>query len=277
MEKFLGQSIESYIPLMIKYGANFLIACLILFIGFRLAKFATKALKKGMTARHSDANLIGFIATLVSTLIKIMAIVTAVTQLGIAMTSFAALLGAAALSIGMAFSGTLSNFAGGVIILLFKPFKSGDWISSMGKDGEVQTVTIFNTIIKTAKNELVIFPNGMVINNPITNITSLGMRRLEWVVSLTYGDDVQEARNLFVSILENDPRVLKDKPIFVGLGELGDSSIDLTVRCWVNNSDYVALQFAITEKIYEEAPKKGLSFPFPTMDVNVVSEQNQNA
>lgn len=274
MGKNLELSIESYIPMLISYGINLLSAVLILFVGIRLAKFATKAIKKGMSARNSDENLIGFIATLISTLIKVLTIVTAVTQLGIGMTSFTALLGAAALSIGMAFSGTLSNFAGGVIILLFKPFKSGDWINSLNHEGEVQTVTIFNTIIKTSENKLVIFPNGMVINNPITNITSQKIRRLEWVVNLSYGNDVQVARELFVGILEKDDRVLKDKPIFVGLGELSSSSVDLKIRCWVDNSNYLALQFDMSEKIYVEAPKHGLSFPFPTMNVHLENTDN---
>lgn len=270
-QKYFGNSWESFLPTLISYGVKLLVAILILFVGFRLAKFAANAIRKGLALRNADANLVGFIATLVTTLIKVMTIISAITHLGIAMTSFAALLGAAALSVGMAFSGTLSNFAGGVIILFFKPFKSGDTIISLGNEGEVQTITIFNTILKTGDSKTIILPNGSVINNPLTNVTSIGVRRLEWNISFAYGDDIKNARTMIEGILKSDDRVLKDRPIYVGLGELADAAIIVKVRAWVNAGDFLAVQFDVNERIYESAEKNGLNFPYPTMDVNVTN------
>lgn len=272
LEKYFGTSWESLIPTLISYGVKLLVALLILFVGFRLAKFASNAIRKGFSLRHADANLVGFIATLVTTLIKVMAIISAITHLGIAMTSFAALLGAAALSIGMAFSGTLSNFAGGVIILFFKPFKSGDTIVSLGNEGVVQTVTIFNTILKTGDSKIIILPNGSVINNPLTNITSVGIRRAEWNIAFAYGDDIKVARKMIDEILKADERILKDKAIFVGLGELGDSNIIIKVRAWVNSGDHSSVLMDVNEKIYEKAAENGLHFPSPSMEVSLLNK-----
>ncbi len=271
MEKYIG-SWDTIIPTFISYGGRLIVSLLIIAIGLRVAKLVNKAVRKAMEMRQADASLAGFIATLVTTLIKVMTIVSAITHLGIAMTSFAAMLGAAALSIGMAFSGTLSNFAGGVVILFFKPFKAGDTVVSLGNEGDVQTVTIFNTILKTGDNRLVILPNGSVINNPLVNITSQGVRRIEWNISFSYGDDIKAVRTMAESILNAEPRVLKDKPISIGLGELRDSAIIVKIRCWVNADDYSGVLFSVNEKIYEQAGKNGLSFPFPTVDVNLNKE-----
>lgn len=251
----------------IQIGLKIIIATVILIIGFWISKMLSKATKNVLVRRASDANLVSFLSSLVSGLVKTLVIVTAITQLGIEMTSFVAILGAVGLAIGMAFSGTLSNFAGGIMILLFKPFKSGDFVKIQSEEGFVSEVTIFNTFLKTTDNKVVILPNGPVANGNITNYTKEEMRRVDWTFGVSYGDDLKVAKDTLNRYIQEDSRILKDPASLVALGELGSSSINIKVRAWVKTDDYWDVYFAMNERVYNEFGAENLNFPFPHMDV----------
>lgn len=189
--------------------------------------------------------------------------VTAITQLGVEMTSFVTILGAAGLAIGMAFSGTLANFAGGVMILLFKPFKVGDTILVQNQQGQVKEIQIFYTYLHTSDNKVIVLPNGPVANGNIVNFTKAGKRRVDWTIAISYGDDYVKAHELLVRFLKEDKRVLKDPEPFVALGNLGPNSVNLTVRAWAKNDNFWPVYFDLNKRIYAEFEKEGLHFPPP--------------
>jgi small conductance mechanosensitive channel len=190
-------------------------------------------------------------------------------MMGIEMTSFIAILGAAGLAVGMALSGTLQNFAGGVMILIFKPFKVGDFIDAQGYMGVVKEIQIFVTILTTPDNKTVIIPNGPLSNGSLTNFSTQPQRRVDWTFGIAYGDDYDTAKTMLLKMMDEDKRILKDPDPFVALGEMADSSVNLTVRAWVNASDYWDVFFDMNEKFYKNADKAGLSIPFPQMDVHL--------
>ena len=223
--------------------------------------------------RETDESLTSFLKSLVSIGLKILIVISAVTQLGVEMTSFVALLGAAGLAIGMAFSGTLSNFAGGVMILLFKPFKVGDYIQTRGEEGVVSEVLIFNTILTTLDNKIIILANGAVANDTIVNFTKAKKRRVDWSFGIAYGDDLKVAKDLLNKFIAEDNRILMDEENFVSIGELGDSSVNLTVRAWVEVENYWPVFFEMNERVYNEFGAVGLSIPFPQMDVHIQKDQ----
>lgn len=259
------------LDILIKIG----VALVILIVGFWLAKMFSRGIVRLLERRGSDQSLIGFMRSLTSISVKILVVITAVTQLGVEMTSFVAILGAAGLAIGMAFSGTLSNFAGGVMILLFKPFRSGDFVDIQGHQGVVREVLIFNTILTTTDNKVIILANGSVANNTIINYTKEDKRRVDWTFGIAYGDDLKKAKTLLERFVREDARILQDEENFVALGALADSSVDMLVRAWVKTDDYWPVFFAMNERVYQEFEEEGLTFPFPQMDVHV--EQKMEA
>lgn len=274
LESLLGMKSGQLIAKLIEIGINVAVAIAIVIIGFWLAKILANGVKRLLQKGKTDESLIGFLTSLTRILIKTLVIVTAITQLGVEMTSFVAILGAAGLAIGMAFSGTLSNFAGGVMILLFKPFKVGDYVNMQGEEGVVSEILIFNTILKTMDNKIIILANGTVANGTITNFTKADKRRVDWSFGIAYGDDFKVAKDLLTKFMQEDARILKDPAYFIGLGELADSSVNITVRGWVKTDDYWDVFFAINERVYNEFGDAGLSIPFPQMDVHI---QNQEA
>lgn len=266
----LGFSTDALVAKGVEVGTSLMIAIVILFIGFKLANFLSGSITKMLEKRKSEAGLITFLRSFVSMTIKLLTIITVFTQLGVEMTSFIAIMGAAGFAVGMAFSGTLSNLAGGVMILVFKPFKVGDFIEAQGETGIVKEIQIFHTIMTTPDNKTIIVPNGPLSNGNLTNYTKQPTRRVNFTFGFGYGEDLQLAKNTVMSILENHPKILKDPAPFVALGELGDSSVDLTVRCWVNKEDYWDIFFFVNEAVYEKFNEtEGLSIPFPQMDVHV--------
>lgn len=243
---------------IVRSGSNLVIAVLILVIGWWIAKWAGKAIRKILTKSKTDAGLVTFLSSLSTIILKVLFIVTAITQLGVQMASFVAILGAAGLAIGMAFSGTLSNFAGGVMILLFKPFKVGDTVQVQTFQGKVTEIQIFYTYLYTGDNKVVILPNGMVANGSMTNYTKEKKRRVDWTVSLNHGEDYVKAHETIVRYLKEDKRVLKEPEPFVALAGLTPDSIDLTVRAWAKTDDFWKVFYDLNKRMYAEFEKEGL-------------------
>lgn len=269
LEAILGMEQGTLLKTLVEMGINLATAIAILVVGFWLAKLLSRTVRKVMKRRESDGNLTGFISSLVSGLIKTLVIVTAITQLGIEMTSFVAILGAAGLAIGMAFSGTLSNFAGGVMILMFKPFRSGDMVRMQGEEGVVDEVSIFNTYLRTVDNKVIILPNGPVANGNIVNYTRADKRRVDWTVSIAYGDDLKTAKELLQRFIDEEERIIREPEPLIALGALADSSVNITMRAWTKTEDYWLVYFKMNERIYQEFGDAGLNIPFPQMDVHV--------
>jgi len=254
---------------VIDYGTNIAIALAILIIGIMIAKRISKMVRKLLTKKDYDSSLQGFLASLVSISLKVLVVLTALSQLGIQMTSFVALIAAAGLAIGMAFSGTLGNFAGGIMILIFRPYKIGDYIVAQGEEGSVQEIQIFNTILLTLDQKKVFLPNGPVASGTITNITHQKTRRVDFTVGIAYGDNYDDAKAILQKFVDEDDKIIKDGNNFIGLVELGDSSVNLTVRVWCTLDNYWDVYFKMNERIYKEFSQAGLHIPFPQMDVHV--------
>jgi len=264
-----GQYVDTLINLFVVWGPKLGGALLALVIGLWLAKMIAGGLSRRMEKNEVDPSLRPFLTSLVSTLLKVLVLISVLGMVGIEMTSFIALLGAAGLAIGMALSGTLQNFAGGVMILIFKPFKVGDVIEAQGYTGCVNAIQIFNTILKTPDNKTVIIPNGGLSTSSMVNYSTEATRRVDWTFGIAYGDDIDKAKEVLTELLMSNENVLKDPAPFVELGELADSSVNFTVRAWVNAADYWAVHFYMLDKVYRKFAEEGLSIPFPQMDVHL--------
>lgn len=243
---------------VVRSGSSLLIAVVILVLGWWLASWSGKAIRKILTKSKTDAGLVTFLSSLATISLKILVIITSVTQLGVQMTSFVAILGAAGLAVGMAFSGTLSNFAGGVMILLFKPFKVGDTILTQTHQGKVVEIQIFYTYLHTSDNKVVILPNGSVANTSMINFTKEKKRRVDWTVSLAHGEDYVKAHAVLTQFLKEDKRVLKDPEPFIALAAITPESIDVTVRAWAKTDDFWKVYFDLNKRIYEGFEQAGL-------------------
>ncbi len=240
-----------------------------LIIGLAVIRYAVRTSEKVMKNRELDPSLIPFLRSLLSITLKLGLGLLVLEMVGIQATSFIAILGAAGLAVGMALSGTLQNFAGGVIILLFKPFKVGDFIDAQGHKGTVNEIQIFNTILKTPDNITIIVPNGGLSTGAVTNYSVEEKRRVDMTFGIGYGDDVDQARSLLLELINADSRILQDPEPFIKVGALADSSVNFTVRLWVMAKDYWGVHFDMNEKVYKEFGHQGLNIPFPQMDVHV--------
>ena len=265
-----GLLIKDYaMDFIMTYGPKLLGAIVALVIGLWIIRWIMKLITNVLTRSNVDDSLVPFLKSLTGALLKVMLGISILTMLGIEMTSFIAILGAAGLAVGMALSGTLQNFAGGVMILLFKPFKVGDVIEAQGYTGGVKEIQIFVTILTTPDNKTIIIPNGPLSNGSLINYSTQENRRVDFVFGIGYGDDVNKAKSIISDVLNNDSRVLKDPALFIGLGEMADSSVNLTVRAWVNAADYWGVFFDTNEKIYHAFNDGGINIPYPQMDVHV--------
>ena len=254
---------------IIPFGIKVLISIAILIIGHYVIKLL-KRLLKGVLERHKvEISLALFLNNLFSILLNFILIIAIISVLGIDTSSLVALLASAGLAIGMALSGTLQNFAGGVMIMLFKPFKVGDFIEAQGQLGTVKEIQIFNTIILTLDNKTVYIPNGGLATGIMTNYSKQGTRRVDWTFSIAYGDDYDKAKALILKLFAEDERILKEPAVFVELTKLNTSSVDIVARAWVKSEDYWGVYFSMNEKVYKNFPKEGLNIPFPQMDVHV--------
>lgn len=272
-QNIFGFSLNEGKQWLVKSGTNLILAVIIFLVGFWLAKWVGRLVVRILTRGKVDVGLITFLSSLATIMLKVLVIVTAITQLGIEMTSFVAILGAAGLAIGMAFSGTLSNFAGGVMILLFKPFKVGDTVLTQNLQGTVKEIQIFYTYLHTSDNKVIVLPNGPIANNPLTNFTKANVRRVDWSIPISYGDDYVKAHQLIVKYLSEDKLVKKSPEPFVALGELG-ASVMVTVRAWAKTDDYWTVFYALNKRIYEEFEKEGLHLTSP--QEHVVQMQTPN-
>ena len=245
------------------------IALAIYFVGKQIIKWIIRLMDKAFNRHSVEASLRSFLRSLVKVLLMVMLVFAIVQTLGVNTSSFLALFASAGLAIGMALSGTLQNFAGGVVLLLLRPYKVGDYIESMGQSGTVESIGLFSTSLKTPDNQTIYVPNNSIATSIIDNYSQSETRRVDWVLSISYGDDVDVARREILAMLEADARVLKENAPVVYVKTLNSSSVDLVIRAWVKNADYWGLYFDMNEKMYRELPSKGINFPFPQLDVNI--------
>lgn len=253
----------------VQYGPKLIGAIAVWIIGNFIVKAISSGVKKALEKSKTDPSLIPFLMGLVNGLLKVMLVITVLGMLGIEMTSFIAILGAAGLAVGMALSGTLQNFAGGVMILVFKPFKVGNYIQAQGYSGTVSEIQIFNTIMKTPDNKTIIIPNGGLSTSSMVNFSVEEKRRVDWTIGIAYGDDVDKAKEVIRRLCEEDTRILKDPDVFIAVSALADSSVNFAVRAWVMAPDYWGVHFELNEKVYKTFESEGLNIPYPQMDVHL--------
>ena len=260
---------EKFYEAVTLFGPRLVGALVTLAIGWWLIRVIQNALRRNFEKRDIEPSLRGFLNSLTGILLKVMLFISVIGMIGVEMTSFIAVLGAAGLAIGMALSGTLQNFAGGVIILLLKPFKAGDYIEAQGHSGTVSEIQIFNTILKTPDNKTIILPNGSLSTSSMINYSTEPRRRVDFVFGIGYGDDVDKARQVLEKLISEDTRILKDPAPFVAVKELADSSVNLVVRVWAGAADYWGIHFDMQENVYKTFSSEGLNIPFPQMDVHL--------
>ncbi|MEY2963893.1 MAG: hypothetical protein RL754_1154 [Bacteroidota bacterium] len=269
MEEIIGIPLEVIEKNLWNWGKHMLIALLIFTIGMRVVRVMMRAFMKAMELRKIDASLTTFLQSLLKIALQAVVVIATINQLGVATTSIVAVLGAAGLAVGMALSGTLQNFAGGAMILMFKPFKVGDFIEAQGYSGTVKSIQIFVTVLTTPDNKQIVLPNGGLSNGSLVNFSAQDRRRLEWVFGIGYGDDLDKAKNIIRGILENDERILKDPAILVELSEMADSSVNIITRGWVASGDYWDTFYAVNTAVYKAFNAEGVSIPFPQIDVHL--------
>ncbi len=259
---------EQYIQLGIQYGLKLIGAILILIVGFWLAKKLTRGMRKMLSKRDIDASLGSFLSSFVNIVLRILVILIAIASVGIEMTSIVAIIGATSLAIGMALSGTFQNFAGGIVILFLKPFKVGDYIEAQGFAGTVSEIAMFTTMITTVDNKVIFIPNGGLANGSIVNYTKSGKRRVDQTYSISYGDNVQLAREALAKIIAEDSRIHQTPAPDILLTALSGNSVDITIRVWTDAGNYFGVLFDLNEKVYAALPKAGVSFPLPRVQVH---------
>ncbi len=260
-----GQWLEALIP----FATSLVIAFAIFIIGFFVVGKIISVISKMMDMRKMDEALQGFLLAIIATLLKAVVILIAVEQLGMDTTSLLAILGAAGLAIGLALKDSLSNFAAGVMLIMFKPFKIGDFVEAGGAAGIVEKITVFNSIFRSGDNKEIIIPNGHIYGGTIVNYSAKPTRRIDLVMGIGYGDDMKKAREIMLEVINNDERVLKNPEPVVAVHELADSSVNFVVRPWVKTGDYWPTYWALTENIKDAFDKNGISIPFPQQDVHM--------
>jgi len=265
----INQILEQLTNIIFQYGPKLIGAVVVWIIGSIIIKKLLKLFVRALEKQNTEASLKPFLKSIVGVLLNVLLAISVLSMLGVAMTSFIAILGAAGLAIGMALSGTLQNFAGGVMILLFKPFKVGDFIDAQGYKGTVKEIQIFNTILTDLDNKTIIIPNGGLSTNSMVNYSTEPTRRVDISVGIAYGENVDKSREILNELGKSDNRILTDPAPFIGLKELADSSVNLTFRVWVKSDDYWGVFFDMNENVYNAFNKSGVQIPFPQMDVHI--------
>lgn len=264
----VSQLVSQLIDLSVQAGKSILVAILILVVGRFIVKLINKLVGQMLDRRKMDPTIASFTKSFVNVLLMVLLIITVVSALGVNTTSFAALLASAGVAVGMALSGNLQNLAGGLLLLFFKPYKVGDYISAQGVEGVVKAIQIFHTVLTTVDNKEIFVPNGALSSGTVVNFSRNDLRRVDQVVTVEYGTDVNAVREAVMDIANADSRILKDPAPFVELGALADSSVNFTVRLWVKTADYWGVWFDMNRKVYEEFNKRGIGFPFPQIQVH---------
>ena len=252
---------------ILAWGSHILFALAIFFIGRVAIRYVVKFLKTLLRRANLDEILVNFIGSLCHVVLLVFVIIAALHELGIDTTSLIAILGAAGLAVGLALKSSLQNFASGILLILFRPFTIGDFVETAGVTGTVEDVTIFNTVMKTLDNRQIIIPNGMIYNGKIINYSAKDIRRIDLVFPIGYEDDLRKAKEIMVSLLEKDERVLKDPEPFVGVGEWAENGVKLYVRPWVKTSDLWAVKTELLEKVKLAFDKAGMRLPYQRMQV----------
>ena len=260
--------IQQLIDWGVSAGGRIIGALLIFIIGRMLISFIKKLLSRVLESRKIDLGVQTFVKSMTNILLTILLAVAVVGKLGVDTTSFAALLASAGVAVGMALSGNLSNFAGGLIVLLLRPYKVGDWIESQGVSGSVRAIQIFHTVLTTADNKVIYIPNGALSSGTVINYSREETRRVDWTVGVEYGEDMAKVEEVVQKILAADSRILKDPAPFIALGALDASSVNVTIRVWVKNSDYWGVFFDVQKQIYATFNQKGIGFPFPQLTIH---------
>ncbi|AWK98753.1 mechanosensitive ion channel family protein [Stutzerimonas stutzeri] len=260
---------EAWLPVALQYGAQVTLALLTFLFGWWLINTLTAKVSSLLQRRQVDPTLHGFIGSLASVVLKVLLLVSVASMIGVETTSFIAVIGAAGLAIGLALQGSLANFAGGVLILLFRPFRVGEWIEAQGIAGTVNSIQIFHTVLKTGDNKTVVVPNGALSNGHITNFSRELRRRADINIGIDYSSDIKLARQILLEIAE-DPRVLREPEPVVFVTGLGDSSVNLSLRVWVATADFWPVTFSFTEQAKERLTAAGVGIPFPQRVVHLV-------
>lgn len=268
-EYFNEEKIQSIIEMIIPYVVNLGIAIVVFIIGKWLARKITNIVVSILKRiKGIDVTLVKFIENIIYYILMMVVILTALSKLGIETTSFFAILGAAGLAIGLALKDSLGNFASGVMLILFKPFKVGDFVTVAGVSGTVNEISIFSSILTTGDNQRMIVPNGSIIAGTIVNVNANPTRRVDLVVGIGYDDDIKKAKDVLTNILESNDKILQEKGLTVAVSELADSSVNFVVRAWVNTPDFWAVKFALTEEVKLKFDQEGISIPYPQQDVH---------
>ena len=266
--EYIQELIEKGLNFCVEAGKSIILAILIYILGKIAIMLLNRMMVKMLNRRHVDPTIQTFLKSLVNILMMVLLFVSIVGALGINTTSFAALLASAGVAVGMALSGNLQNLAGGIVILLFRPFKVGDYIEAQGAGGTVKEIQIFHTILNTSDNKKVYLPNGSLSSDSIVNYSKEERRRLEFVLGVEYGEDIDKVRQVLRGIVDADERVLQSPEPLIVLGELATSSVNIKMRIWVNSENYWNVFFDMNEKIYKEFNKKEINFPYPQLTIH---------
>lgn len=266
MEEYLDM--EAVSTMVTAYTPRIFGALITLFVGFWLAGFLTRLARDGMTNRKMDITIVPFISSLINVAVKVVVLLSAASMFGIQTTSFVAIASAMVFAIGLALQGSLGHFASGVLLLTFRPYKVGDMVNISGSQGVVKEIQIFNTIIATPDNRRIIIPNGVVTGGVITNITGQDEMRIFTTFGIGYGDDIDKARAVILTVAKECPLILHEKGVDIFVSELGESSVNFTVRPWANSDNYWPVIFYLNEHVKKAFDREGISIPFPQMDVH---------
>jgi len=270
----VAATVDSLVELTVLYVPKLLLAILTLIIGLWIINRVIKAIRSALAKRQVEPSLVPFVSSILKAILVVVLIISVAGMLGIATTSFVAILGAAGLAIGLALQGSLGNFAGGVLILILKPYKVGDVIEAQGVIAAVSEIQIFHTILKTYDNKTIIIPNGPLSNNLIINYSTEATRTVEWVFGISYDDDIDKARQIIKDTVFKDERVLNADAPFINLAELADSSVNFKVRAQCNQADYWSLFFEKTEAVKKAFDANGISIPYPQLDAHLHGNTN---
>ena len=260
---------DQLIKLLVAYTPKFVLAVLTLIIGLFIIKRIVSLIKKLMSKKKVDLSLQDFLSSLTSIILKTILIISVISMVGIETTSFVAILATAGFAIGMALQGSLGNFAGGVLILFFKPYKVGDFIESQGYTGVVQSIQIFNTIILTPDNKRIILPNAPISNGAIINYTAESMRRVDFNFGIGYNDNINKAKKVIQNVCAENTNILEEPSPMIAVGELSDSSVNITVRVWAKTEDYWNVFFDLKEKVKKAFDENGITIPYPQTEVHI--------